>query len=102
VYEEIGTIPGQLLEEASGLGLVLLEALELPPQPAQQRLVDMLEQAAHRRRRVAPVVAHPPPEERIKRLGDVGHRHMRSSPKVQVPDRRSHVLRGRLTLLLKV
>jgi len=43
-HQEFGTLSHQLLKEASRPNLVLLEALELPLHPRQQRQIDVPEQ----------------------------------------------------------
>src|SRR3984893_14982073 len=81
----------------TGADFVCLEAPELPHRPSEKRQIDVPEHRRQCRRRVAPVVFYPPPEERVELAGDVGQRQLRPLSDVQVPDRRPHGFQCRRT-----
>src|SRR5215472_5913466 len=73
------------------------KALELPHRPGQERLIDVPERGAQGRRRIAPIVANPPSEERVDLLGDICQRYLCPTTDVQVPDLGPHGLQRRGT-----
>jgi hypothetical protein len=84
--------PCQLFQKTTSLGVALLEALELPPHPAQQRQIDVPEHRLQRRWRVSPVVLDPAPQKGVEPLGDFRQRQLRLSTEFQVPDRGPYIL----------
>ena len=72
-----------------------LKALELTHRPCQKRQIDVSQQRSQRRWRVSPVIRDPTPKQRIELLGNVGQRPLRSTSKVQLPNRRPHGLQRR-------
>ena len=92
MYKKTCLLASYPFQEFARAGPVPFEALEFAHHPSPQRLIDVTIDRGESRWCVAPVVPHPAPKDWIELACNSDHRHVCSTPYIQVPDRFPHCL----------